>query len=92
MFGAFGKAQNATSMTFLSKSAVSEGVHEQLGLKSMIGEVQSCRTVKKKDMVLNNWQPEIEVDSQTYQVRADGELLTCEPAEVLPMAQRYFLF
>ena len=92
MFGAFGKAQNATSMTFMSQAAIAAGVHEQLGLRSMIGEVKQCRSVKKKDMVLNNWQPEIEVDSQTYQVRADGELLTCEPAEVLPMAQRYFLF
>ena len=92
MFGAFGKAQNATSMTFMSQAAIAAGVHEQLGLRSMIGEVKQCRNVKKKDMVLNNWQPVIEVDSQTYQVRADGELLTCEPAEVLPMAQRYFLF
>lgn len=92
MFGAFGKAQNATSMIFMSKAGIASGVHEQLGLNSMIGEVRQCRNVKKKDMVLNNWQPAIEVDSQTYQVRADGELLTCEPADVLPMAQRYFLF
>ena len=92
MFGAFGKAQNATSMTFMSKAAIAEGVHERLGLKSLIGEVKDCRSVKKKDMVLNDYQPVIEVDSQTYQVRADGQLLTCEPAEVLPMAQRYFLF
>jgi len=92
MFGAFGKAQNATSMTFMSQAAINEGVQEQLGLKSMIGTVKQCRTVKKKDMILNNWQPVIEVDSQTYQVRADGELLTCEPADVLPLAQRYFLF
>lgn len=92
MFGAFGKAQNATSMTFMSQAAIAGGVAEQLGLRSMIGEVKQCRGVKKKDMVLNNWQPVIEVDSQTYQVRADGELLTCEPAEVLPMAQKYFLF
>ncbi len=92
MFGAFGKAQNATSMTFMSQAAIAAGVQDLLGLKSMIGEVKQCRNVKKKDMVLNNWQPVIEVDSQTYQVRADGELLTCEPAEVLPMAQRYFLF
>mgnify|MGYP001818303040 FL=1 len=92
MFGAFGKAQNATSMTFMSKAAIAEGVHERLGLKSLIGEVKDCRSVKKKDMVLNDYQPVIEVDSQTYQVRADGQLLTCEPADVLPMAQRYFLF
>ncbi len=92
MFGALGGARHATSMTFMSQSAIAEGVHEQLGLKSMIGAVKNCRNVRKKDMVLNNYQPVIEVDSQTYQVRADGELLTCEPAEVLPMAQRYFLF
>jgi urease subunit alpha len=64
----------------------------KLGLKSMIGQVENCRTVQKKDMLLNDYQPEIEVDSQTYQVRADGQLLTCEPASELPMAQRYFLF
>ena len=58
----------------------------------LIGEVKNCRSVKKAHMIHNNWQPLIEVDSQTYQVRANGELLTCEPAAVLPMAQRYFLF
>jgi len=79
-------------MTFMSESGFTNGVHEELGLKSLIGRVKNCRTVSKDDMVLNNYQPTIEVDSQTYQVRADGELLTCEPADVLPMAQRYFLF
>lgn len=92
MFGAMGAASHATSMTFMSQDAIREGVHEQLGLKSLIGSVKKCRSVRKSDMVLNNYQPTIEVDSQTYQVRADGELLTCEPAEVLPMAQRYYLF
>ncbi len=92
MFGALGGARNATTMTFLSQVGIAEGVHQQLGLKSIIGEVKACRTVRKKDMVLNSYQPVIEVDSQTYQVRADGELLTCEPAAELPMAQRYFLF
>ena len=92
MFGAMGKARNATSMTFLSSAALQAGVPQQLGLQSLIGEVKDCRNVKKQQMLLNNWQPQIEVDSQTYQVRADGELLTCEPAQVLPMAQRYFLF
>jgi urease subunit alpha len=92
MFGALGGARYATRMTFMSKAAVENDVAGKLGLKSMIGQVENCRTVQKKDMLLNDYQPEIEVDSQTYQVRADGQLLTCEPASELPMAQRYFLF
>jgi urease subunit alpha len=92
MFGSYGRASQNTSMLFLSQQANKEGVAEQLGLKSLIGEVKGCRHLRKSDMVLNDWLPDIEVDSQTYQVRADGELLVCEPAEVLPMAQRYFLF
>ena len=79
-------------MTFMSKSAIDEGVDKRLGLQRMIGEVKNCRSIRKSDMVHNIWQPDIEVDPQTYEVRADGKLLTCEPAEVLPMAQRYFLF
>ncbi|MFQ6575856.1 urease subunit alpha [Pseudomonas sp. UM16] len=92
MFGALGAARNATRMTFLSQSAHSRGVHQQLGLRSLIGMVDGCRTVRKGDMLHNGLLPLIEVDSQTYEVRADGELLMCEPATVLPMAQRYFLF
>ena len=92
MFGAMGGARAATTMTFMSDAAIREGVAESLGLKSMIGKVSGCRNVRKKDMILNDYQPVLEVDSQTYQVRADGQLLTCEPAEVLPMAQKYFLF
>ncbi len=92
MFGALGSAGNATSMTFLSQTARDEGIADTLDLRSKIGVCKSCRTVQKKDMILNDYQPEIEVDSQTYEVRADGELLTCEPASTLPMAQRYFLF
>ncbi|MCK5359170.1 MAG: urease subunit alpha [Gammaproteobacteria bacterium] len=92
MFGALGGARHATSMTFMSQAGIDAAVHEQLDLKSMIGAVKNCRSVTKKDMVLNDYLPEIMVDSQTYEVRADGELLTCEPATVLPMAQRYFLF
>lgn len=92
MFGALGGARHATSMTFLSQAGVDAKVHEQLNLQSMIGTVKHCRSVTKKDMLLNDYLPEISVDSQTYEVRADGELLTCEPAKVLPMAQRYFLF
>lgn len=92
MFGALGRAMQATRMTFVSGLAIQAGLPQQLGLQSLIGEVQGCRRVRKADMIHNAWQPVIEVDSQTYQVRANGELLTCEPAEVLPMAQRYFLF
>ena len=92
MFGSYGKARQATTMTFISQAAMDAGIPEQLKLANRIGVVKGCRTVKKKDMLLNDWQPNLEVDPQTYQVRADGELLTCEPADVLPMAQRYFLF
>ncbi len=92
MFGALGGARHATRMTFLSQSGYRAEVHQQLGLKSLIGVVKNCRSVSKKEMILNNYLPNLEVDPQTYEVRADGELLTCEPADVLPMAQRYFLF
>ena len=92
MFAALGGARHTTRMTFLSQAAYEADVHRQLGVQSLVGLVRDCRGVTKADMVLNDWQPVIEVDSQTYDVRADGELLTCEPAEVLPMAQRYFLF
>jgi len=92
MFGALGNARGATSMTFLSQAGYKAGIHHELGLKKRVGVVRNCRTVGKNDMVLNSWMPKIEVDSQTYEVRADGELLTCEPAVELPMAQRYFLF
>ncbi|PWB32378.1 urease subunit alpha [Pseudomonas sp. SDI] len=92
MFGALGTARNATRMTFLSRAAYDRGVAAELGLRSLIGTVGGCRRVRKADMVHNALLPHIEVDSQTYEVRADGELLVCEPASVLPMAQRYFLF
>ena len=92
MFGSMGRASNNTSMLFLSGAAVAGGIPEQLGLRSLIGTVKNCRNVTKNDMLLNSYQPTIEVDSQTYEVRADGQLLVCEPATELPMAQRYFLF
>ena len=92
MFGALGGARHATRMTFVSQAAAEDGIAEKLGLKSMIGVVKNCRNISKSDMILNDYQPVIEVDSQTYQVYADGELLTCEPATELPLAQRYFLF
>ena len=92
MFGSMGKACHSTSMIFMSQAGVAAGVAEQLSLQSLIGTVSNCRNVGKRDMVRNSYQPNIEVDSQTYEVRADGELLVCEPATELPLAQRYFLF
>ncbi len=92
MFGSFGKARSATSVMFLSQIAIANGVPERLKLGKRAVAVKNTRTVTKRDLVLNDYQPRIEVDAQTYQVRADGELLTCEPASVLPLAQRYFLF
>ncbi|MDH5425233.1 MAG: urease subunit alpha [Gammaproteobacteria bacterium] len=92
MFAAYGKARHHTSITFVSKAAYDNDIKTQLGLKSMVRPVGKTRSIRKKDMVLNDYQPNIEVDSQTYEVRADGELLICEPAEILPLAQRYFLF
>lgn len=92
MFGSFGRAVQSTSMIFMSQAGLAAGIPSQLGLESLIGEVRDCRTVTKDRMILNSYQPTIEVDSQTYEVRADGELLVCEPATELPMAQRYYLF
>lgn len=92
MFAGFGKAMRATSMTFISQVAFDAGVHQTLGLQSLMGVVKNCRTISKASMIHNDYQPFIEVDSQTYQVRADGELLVCEPATELPLAQRYYLF
>ncbi|MCG8291758.1 urease subunit alpha [Pseudomonas entomophila] len=92
MFGALGAARHATRMTFLPQAAMDRGLAEELNLRSLIGVAHGCRRVRKADMVHNTLQPLIEVDAQTYQVRADGELLVCEPARELPLAQRYFLF
>jgi urease subunit alpha len=92
MFASYGGSRHATSMTFISQAAFDAGVPEQLGLKKKIGVVKGCREVQKTDLIHNDYLPNIEVDPQNYQVKADGQLLWCEPAEVLPMAQRYFLF
>jgi urease subunit alpha len=92
MFGAMGGARHATSVTFVSKAGLESGMARRLNLKKRLVAVKGTRDIRKKDLILNNYQPNIEVDSQTYQVRADGQLLTCEPASVLPLAQRYFLF
>jgi urease subunit alpha len=93
MFGAYGKARTNTSVTFVSQAAVEGGLRERLGLAKQLAAVENTRGgISKKSMVLNDAMPRVEVDPETYEVRADGELLTCEPATVLPMAQRYFLF
>ncbi len=92
MFGALGGARHATSVSFVSQAGLHGGMAERLGLKKQLVAVRGTRSIRKKDLVLNNYQPHIEVDSQTYEVRADGQLLTCEPATVLPLAQKYFLF
>ncbi|MGV0027773.1 urease subunit alpha [Phormidesmis priestleyi] len=92
MFGSFGGAIAATSLTFLSQAAIKKGIPDQLGLQKQAVAVSGIRKLTKRDMKLNDALPYMEVDPETYEVRADGELLTCEPATVLPMAQRYFLF
>jgi urease subunit alpha len=93
MFAAFGRAPAASSVTFVSKAALAAGLKDALGVdKTMVAVDNTRGGIGKKAMVLNDATPDIEVDPETYDVRADGELLTCEPASVLPMAQRYFLF
>jgi urease subunit alpha len=93
MFGAFGRARTASSVVFSSKAAVKAGLGQKLGIQKKLVAVANTRgKISKKSMIHNDATPEIEVDPETYEVRADGELLTCAPADVLPMAQRYFLF
>ena len=92
MFGSFGGATAATSLTFVSQAALADALPSRLGLRKEAVAVSHCRSIGKADMVHNNAMPQIEVDPETYEVRADGELLTCEPAQELPLAQRYFLF
>jgi urease subunit alpha len=92
MFGSFGRAMHKTSLTFASRASIAAGIGERFGLQKTLSAVQGCRSVRKEHMIHNSYAPRMEVDAQTYEVRADGQLLTCEPAKVLPMAQRYFLF
>lgn len=92
MFGAFGGARASTSLTFLSEAAFQSDVAGQLDLKHDVAVVKNCRAIGKADMIRNDWQPTISVDPQTYQVKADGQLLECEPATTLPLAQLYQLF
>jgi urease subunit alpha len=93
MFGAFGKAVTASSLLFVSKAAARSGLRNKLGVEKKFVAVENVRGgISKKSMIHNGATPDIEIDAETYEVRADGELLTCAPADVLPMAQRYFLF
>jgi len=92
MFGAYGGALARTSLTFVSKAGLHAGIKERFGLQKPLVAVKNIRNVRKQHMVHNDYLPIMEIDAQTYAVRADGKLLTCEPAKVLPMAQRYFLF
>ncbi|KZZ56252.1 hypothetical protein A3761_09545 [Oleiphilus sp. HI0123] len=92
MFGAQGLAAAKTSVTFVSEASLKNDIGEALGLSRNLSACKNTRSIRKSDMVLNDWQPEITVDPQTYEVRADGELLTCEPADELPLAQLYTLF
>jgi urease subunit alpha len=92
MFGALGGARAATSVSFVSQAALDGNVGRRLGLHKPLVAVANTRTLSKRDLILNDYLPRVEVDPQTYEVRADGQLLTCEPAHELPLAQRYFLF
>ena len=90
--GAFGRAAGPTSIAFVSRHALDAGVPDRYGLSKRLVAVRGCRSIGKRDMILNDALPRIEVDPETYSVKADGEHLTCEPAKELPLAQRYFLF
>ena len=92
MYALYGGARAATGVTFVSQAALAAGIGDRLGLKKQLAAVKNTRAIRKKDMIHNALMPKIEVDPQNYQVRVNGELVTCEPADSLPMAQRYFLF
>ncbi len=92
MFGSFGRSLHKSSMTFISQAGLAAGVPERYGLQKTIGVVKNNRSITKRSMIHNDYLPKMEIDAQTYQVRADGLLLTCEPAKSLPLTQRYFLF
>jgi urease subunit alpha len=92
MFGAYGGALAKGSITFVSQAGQNAGIQERFGLRKNVSAVRNIRSIRKQHMVHNSYLPTMEIDAQTYSVRADGQLLTCEPALSLPMAQRYFLF
>jgi urease subunit alpha len=92
MFGAYGSALTRGSLTFVSQAGLNAGIQDEFGLGKTLSAVKSIRGVRKQHMVHNHYLPKMEIDAQTYTVRADGQLLTCEAAVTLPMSQRYFLF
>ena len=92
MFGSYGRAAAPISLALVSAASLTQGAPRTYGLSKPLWPVKNCRQLGKKHMKLNDATPKIDVDAETYQVHADGELLTCAPAETLPMAQRYFLF
>jgi urease subunit alpha len=92
MFGSYGRALYSTAYTFISQAAYAQGVHEKLRLQKLVAPARRCRGLTKRDMIRNDFLPNITVDAETYEVRVDGALITCEPATSLPMTQRYFLF
>jgi urease subunit alpha len=92
MFGSMGSCPDRLSATFVSELSLQRGNEWMSGTNRQLLPVKNIRSVKKSDMVLNDYQPTIDVDPETYEVRADGELLVCEPARSLPLAQRYYLF
>jgi urease subunit alpha len=92
MFGALGRARYATSYTFVSQAARAHGIAAQLGLQKLVVPVRGCRNLGKAAMLHNGYTPRMEVDAETYVVKADGQVLSCEPAQRLSLAQRYFLF
>ena len=92
MFGAFGKALHGTCATFVSKVSLDMGIVQSYGLQKMVLPVRNCRIISKKDLIHNNGTPEIEVNPENYDVKVSGEVITCEPVSVVPLAQRYFLF
>ena len=92
MFSSFGKSLEKSSVTFVSKLSLEKDTFKNSGINKTLIPVKNVRNISKKDMVLNDYCPKIEVNPETYEVKADGELITCEPAETLPLAQRYFLY
>ena len=92
MFGAFGRSVEQSAVCFVSEAAQAESIGDKLGLAKQTIAVKNTRKICKSDLILNTATPKMEVNPETYEVRADGELLTCEPARELPMAQRYFMF
>jgi urease subunit alpha len=92
MFGAYGRSVYGNSITFVSQAALDNKVHERLKLQKRIEAVKGCREISKDQMVHNHSMPNIEVNPETYEVKVDGQVVTCEPAIRLPMAQRYYMF